>query len=811
MNEISANIRLRPTRIGFLVEPNDMRSIKRIMQMNACLWGGALNPIIPVYQTPPREWRADKHEQVRGLSVAKGYIEFFEPDIYVEAQKGLLEKLGLKGIRTNYSIDHHVCTLNEFLINDEHRSFSEPAFGLTITDVFSHLYKTEQRFELRDKRPSLLVESDAQSGLVEAIFGAYPKPKHASYIRENYEGVFKPEKAEPNPETWLKVFQDSFRTPLRATHYGLEFQQYWYHDPIIFIFDPSRPTDLIDLWNLRIEPHLVLPVPINWIEKLSMFLRLALKNEHRPVQGNPHGVMHRCTIEFSRSIPKQKAEEVVKPLSKDMPKGSICIKFWRNRVWEPQDQDYVKGLEVLKATAKEERKSLFIKEDKDEITARFEALSPEFSSQYGGHDFRWINAVQVSAYGPQKVATVLPYNTYNRDWPQLRLGADRINVGKEGWIFGQRFKNMDEVLKLLKKEEAIVGALKQLDVTASLSDPGHIAKQVLDHVGGLWGVRYLANDNIVRLLNKMAGSVRRRKNDQEVIEEHFEGRTASTGVWERLLGNDKKSLRQPKLQDYTDRNIIRLGLETTCPHCQGKNWHSLDDANYRTSCERCLNTYDFPEANRKGREWKYRVIGPFSIPDYARGAYSSLLTLRALDTVGTRSKGEMTFSTALDLEFDGIKCEADFVALRRKDRADEHLPPELIIGECKSFGDRGDLIKPKDLAKLKNLAKKLPGAVIVISVMRNHFTENEKKIIGQFVKWASRLNTRGKVINPVILFTGHELFVDYLLSATWKDLGKPYEDYTDYEHTKDLYSLAQATQAIYLGLPSFYRRRDKER
>jgi hypothetical protein len=230
------------------------------------------------------------------------------------------------------------------------------------------------------------------------------------------------------------------------------------------------------------------------------------------------------------------------------------------------------------------------------------------------------------------------------------------------------------------------GHLSSWGVKAKLSDPGHIAKQVLDHLGGLWGVYYLANSDVVQLLNKMAMSVRRKRNQEDSLEEHFSGRTASVEDWKKIVkeNNNEGSVRDPKLKDYTDRNVIRLGLETICPHCQGRNWHGLRDVDYKASCERCLNEYDFPQADSAGRKWKYRVVGPFSIPDYARGAYSSLLTLRAIDSLRGH-KGEMTFSTALDLEFDGIKCEADFVAIKRKERIEERLPPELIIGECKSL------------------------------------------------------------------------------------------------------------------------------
>ncbi len=61
------------------------------------------------------------------------------------------------------------------------------------------------------------------------------------------------------------------------------------------------------------------------------------------------------------------------------------------------------------------------------------------------------------------------------------------------------------------------------------------------------------------------------------------------------------------------------------------------------------------------------------------------------------------------------------------------------------------------------------------------------------------------------MLTAHELFVEHLISATWKTLGKPYEDFTDYEHTRNLYNFADATQRIYLGLPSYHEQRKSER
>ena len=164
----------------------------------------------------------------------------------------------------------------------------------------------------------------------------------------------------------------------------------------------------------------------------------------------------------------------------------------------------------------------------------------------------------------------------------------------------------------------------------------------------------------------------------------------------------------------------------------------------------------------------------------------------------------------MNLGFDGEKCEADFVALLSPDQMDGHTEPELVIGEAKSFG-KGELVKAHDLSQLKKVGRKLPGAYILIAVMRNEFTPTEKTLLKKFALWGRRLNDRGRATNPVILLTGHELFMRYRISSAWKELGREHAKYADFNHHRNLYEFAQATQAIHLGLPSFFEGRMAKR
>jgi hypothetical protein len=334
MTKITANIRLRPTRIGFLVRPSDLASVRKIMRVCASLWGGLYNPIIPVFRTPPKEWKTEPYFRIRGYGVAKGYINFFEPDVFVEAEPGLAKHVGLNSLLKKVSYKEEIVALKDFLISQYHRDWLEPNFGLNILEVLQHEYETVQRFQLKHKESAVLVSPNTHNGLVEALYGVYPTAKDIQYLVKAYKDVCEPRLLTGNLETWKEVYFKGFHTPLRITEHELETRNFGYRDLLIFVFDPQKPTDLIDLWNLRLETNKILPVPIEYFSPLSEQLAKIIRKEYRPVKGNPNGVIHYTTMEFARSIDESTVDELVKSLDKDWPKGAFSIKKWRNRIWE---------------------------------------------------------------------------------------------------------------------------------------------------------------------------------------------------------------------------------------------------------------------------------------------------------------------------------------------------------------------------------------------------------------------------------------------------------------------------------------------
>lgn len=801
--KLRAKIRLRPTRIGFIVRPSDKKSLRKIMRVNACLWGGLYNPIIPVYTKTPKEWEDDHHFQLKGKDVAQGYIKFFEPDVYVEAEEGLLKKIGLETFQTNH-IEKKVVLLEDFFA-EEYRGIYEPEFGQSVFDILEDVYASERRFQLRDDFPAIY--SSNEDLFSEVCIGCYPNDENYSHLKKRYNDVYQPDEVKPNPELWLNIYGERYETPFSVTNKHFEVLTTWQDDPIIFIFNPSNSKDIIDLWNLRIQKAPIFPVPIKWLPDLAETIRNFISSNHRPLKGNNSGLMHRVTIEKSRSISEKQADEEVLSHFDNLPHGSYALKYHRTPIWNVNYQKnyFIQPPERATVTAEESDQNIDLKDQS--LLGVFDTLAPPFAQRYSGSRCRWANAVRVSSpYEGSIVALSLPFNTFDRSWPHS--GIRELACGREGWVFLQEYKSVNQYISFIKHEDAFVRWFKRFGLDARWSEAGRIARQMIDSLGGFWGLYLVDDKESIQFINKLALSTRKRTNgvSGEVVEEDFSGRSASINDWQAMISRRKATgaHNNVNLSHYIERNVIKVGIESECDHCSAKNWHSLDEVSYDLSCLRCLKDYKFPQGNLKKNSgnWKYRVIGPFAVPDYAQGAYASLLTIRFFTKI-IRHDNPSSYSTALELVGKKQKTEIDFAIWLSEDRGfDVNGEPRLIIGEAKSFGK--DIIKSEDLEKLKVSASAVRDSIIVISVLKESFSENEIKRLKEFVLWAREpIDDRPR--HWVILLTGTELFSEFLIQK-WKELGAPYSAHANYHSTKYLEPLSDATLSIYLGLDPYYMR-----
>src|ERR1700735_2039221 len=258
------------------------------------------------------------------------------------------------------------------------------------------------------------------------------------------------------------------------------------------------------------------------------------------------------------------------------------------------------------------------------------------------------------------------------------------------------------------------------------------------------------------------------------------------------------------LDAFVKAGILRLGLSIQCPNCLNHNWCGLHEVDEQVVCERCLMRFDFPQGtlNFDHTPWQFRVVGPFAAPNYAGGAYGTVLALRAFsENLG--GDAQLTYSTGLDIAGPDSKCEVDFAFWYRRGRSfDQDEEPVLAFGEAKSFAE--EPFKQRDIERMEALAKKFPGAFLVFATMKDSLSDDEQAAIGKLTLQGRELLKSGEPRNPVVVLTAAEMFSDWHIKHTWENLDGKHKELVSpaYVGLDNLWDFADLTQQLYLGLPN---------
>ena len=755
------------------------------------------NPIIPVSRSLPAVWRRDPDKRPSGYHLARGYIRFFEPDVFVETEPGLAQSVGIAD-DTATKLYPRVISLDD-LVSVRKDSRPEFAFGLDIFDVYQELYQSEFRFVPRHgKFIALLHDRGRHSAYVEATFGGFPEHEALAYIQQAYKDAFAPTILKHEPSAWLRLVKESGRTPLTFTLHSLKELSGSGWNPTIFVANPTSPLDLIDLWNLRLVRPNVLPVNSEWLPALRDYLRDFIAQNHHPLPGNPNGVMIHTTVEIGNSFSEEEANDLVRSAFTDLPNRSWARKLWYDHIWDSYDDNHMPHPSPVQIDAKSSQLDLPVAEE-GTPSIQFQALAPDFAAEYGGGYARWVNVISLTDFSNQRFALTLPSTAVSSPSYHLYIGGPLL-VSREGFVLTQRFKQDRVHLQLLSRTEAVIDWFKQHDIIATASDAGRVADQILSSVGGFLGTSLFQDKNILNLLDKMSKS--RRPRDEDMIEE-YPDRTASVSEWQ---GVAKQRGWRP--ETYLDRLVeagaLKLGLSVPCPNCKKKNWYGLDDLAEKVSCERCLKSFSFPQGslNFHRSPWEFRVAGPYSVPDFANGAYATVLALKCLADGGGLGRHSITFSTNLDLKLNGDCLEIDFACwFRQKNygliRQDE---PVFVVGEAKSFAQNS--FSEADVARLKRVGEKMPETFLVFATLKSELSDTERVRIARLAKWGRLPSANNRPRNLVIVLTGTELFASRSVSEAWREAGGKRQALAEpgYVHMDNLRTLADLTQQVYLGL-----------
>jgi hypothetical protein len=786
-------VRLRPTRFGFLVAPNDMRSLERVFRINTCLWGGKYNPIIPVFASRPGWWARHGLRGETAGQIVNGYLDYFEPDVVVETVSGQAASLGYAESRV-VAIDRLVPPANRRDV-----AYSETV-GLSVFSLYHQLFEKEFQFTKRlpEKMVRIASAKPVLAPLAACIFGGFPKDGALHQLEGVFDEVFTPEILTLAPDTVADIVSGNWCNPLHVTHDGLEVHYGRTIDPAIFVFDGTRPGDLIDYWTLRAGIARVVPIPIQFASELSSFARDFVRRNFRPLPNNTHGVMIRPRVMFGRSIRNEDIPELFEKHFRVDVDGANCLQDWYPPIWRPSPQIMVAPTRPTVTAATSEQ---YLGLNGEEPALEFNALTPDFADLYGGR-LRWANVVRIEDWTrTDHFATTYLDDYRDPKQPSFGGGVGEVLTTSEGFVKLADYSVGRHFWGLESNASAVRTWLANRGVETELSGSGRATQQIIQTLGGLNGVSAVASPDVIQLLNGMA-----RKPLAKSMEHHQFRNRVRDAVAGRLW--NRRAART-----LIDKDAVELGLEVHCDKCGSWSWYALNELATTLKCGLCLKAFAFPVIDPSAKDntrWAYRLIGPFAQPDYAQGGYASALSIRFFAVVlqGSSRPG-LTWSAGQELKLQGgSRVEADFILwYSRKEIFGHRSSTELVFGEAKSFGR--DSFTADDVERMKRLAIAFPGAILVFATMKSaeELTNDEIARISALARWGRHYETRARRSRaPVIVLTGCELFADYALSRAWEAVGGRHKEIIApaYVHPDNLRVLADLTQQLYLGMEPYH-------
>ena len=330
----------------------------------------------------------------------------------------------------------------------------------------------------------------------------------------------------------------------------------------------------------------------------------------------------------------------------------------------------------------------------------------------------------------------------------------------------------------------------------ALSSPGLIASQMLKRLQGKDGIYAINSERLIKLLDKHASEKLDHGNPDAPRSAKWIEEKALSNEIDRIIKEDSLHFdKEHYLRRLLEKKVLGLGLQLHCPVCLRWMWKSVEQLSANIECEQCLSTFPIALTPKNEREWSYKPTGPFNVRGFGGGAYPVLLSWKFFTGSHRRNTTPLLSFTAKKNDID---CEID-LALFCQDGQWHSERNELLLVECKAY----DNFKSIDIRRMESLASEFPGAIIVFSKLGEQLDSSEVKLLTTIALKQRRLWLSQKPHCIVMVLTGAELFSTWGAPECWKD--KSGEAYKRWSHVNSLAELAEATQDIYLGIPSLHR------
>ena len=167
MTHGTVNVKLRPIKLAFLVNPKDKDSLLKAIEINTFLWGGMFNPIIPTYRRIPQKWEYGPFKNPDALSVISGYLDNFDPDYVVPM-----------GECSGYPFDvgnrEKINDVSEILAPVEEDGV--PNYGIGLFEILNYFIEQELKFQRRYPLDICIPRfGNRYRPFLASVFGIFPR------------------------------------------------------------------------------------------------------------------------------------------------------------------------------------------------------------------------------------------------------------------------------------------------------------------------------------------------------------------------------------------------------------------------------------------------------------------------------------------------------------------------------------------------------------------------------------------------------------------------------------------------------------
>ncbi len=213
---VSLTLTLRPIKLAFLVELSDKRAIHTAIEINSLLWGGAYNPIVPVFRRKPTNWERLPLTRLKPSDIVRGYLDAYDPDFVVPLGDCANRK---------WDLEHrNLLQIEDVLTKPYEYSFQ--SYGIGILETLNWIHRDEFRFKRAEPLNIIFPKIPTRHWLFLAtFFGALPKDID-DIVEKQYISRLQIQRPTVSIEEFYKYLRSDFLFPRRISMWKIRRRRY---------------------------------------------------------------------------------------------------------------------------------------------------------------------------------------------------------------------------------------------------------------------------------------------------------------------------------------------------------------------------------------------------------------------------------------------------------------------------------------------------------------------------------------------------------------------------------------------------------